>query len=64
MQLIINQGVLIMTIYSKGFMQLVRDSKYLYIVLLDGWFDSYISAENDDNAIEKFNEYLRDRKGL
>lgn len=53
-----------MTIYSKGFMQLVRDSKYLYIVLLDGWFDSYISAENDDNAIEKFNEYLRDRKGL
>lgn len=53
-----------MTIYSKGFMELVRDSKYLYIVLLDGWFDAYISAENDDDAIVKFNQYLRDRKGL
>lgn len=45
-------------IYRQVFVSLNRDDKYRnhYIILLDGWYQDEIWADNDEDAIEQFKE--------
>lgn len=43
----------------KGFVSLVRLYPYGYSVLNDGYFVCRIAAENDDDAIRQFYEFLK-----
>ena len=58
-----------MCIYSKGFMQLIKTEKCVfctfitvYVVLLDGWNETEFVADTDEEAINKFLEYLATRR--
>lgn len=58
-----------MRIYSKGFMELVKVDRMVfcrfvtvYVVLLDGWHEMEFIAASDDEAIEKFLEWLKERR--
>lgn len=46
-------------IYRDLFLSLNRDNKYRnhYIILLDGWYNDELWADNDEDAIEQFKAY-------
>lgn len=64
-------------IYREAFGSLIRDSSAYdynnepygiihfpgrYRVLVDGWYETEFSAETDEEAIEKFKEYFKNKK--